>query len=132
MSEQNEVNFVLVPTMTPRELVSLLLTRFPTVRDRVCADEDSFEDPFRVYDRFAEIVRERAGDSQFIESAVRFIDELAESKGSLTREVLMASLLEGIAGDEQFARTISCSISPRAKSLLHQVERSFYLRNPSE
>ena len=55
-----EVNFVLMRTMTPREFVSLLLSRFPATRDLVCPDEGCFELPSVVYDSFAEIVRERS------------------------------------------------------------------------
>jgi hypothetical protein len=58
-----EVNFILVRTMTPRELVSLLLSRFPATRDLVCPDEGCFELPSVVYDSFAE---NSAGEVQTI------------------------------------------------------------------
>jgi len=38
--------------MTPRQVVCLLLSRFPTMRDLVCPDEYGFEEPTRVYDSF--------------------------------------------------------------------------------
>jgi hypothetical protein len=127
--EHKEVDFILVRTMTPREAVSLLLSRFPTMRELVCPDEYCFEEPTRVYDSFASIVVERSDDPGFIESVALFIDELAEIKGSLIRDLLSASLLEGIAGDAQLARVFSRRISPRSRSLLHEVERDFYLRD---
>lgn len=125
------VDFILVRTMTPREVVYLLLSRFPTMRDLVCLDEDCFEAPTRVYDSFARIVRERSDDPGFIESVVRFIDELAESKDPLVKEVLLSSLLEGIAENAELARMISRSIIPQSRSLLQEVESKFYGRTPS-
>lgn len=126
------VNFVIVPTMTSRELVCLLLERFPSVRDLVCPDEDCFELSTIVYDSFARIVIQRSDNPGFMQAVGSFIDELAESKGSLVYEVLMSCLLEGIAENEQVARMISRMISPRSRSLLHQVERDFYGRTPPE
>ena len=125
-----EVNFILVRTMTPRELVSLLLSRFPAMQDLVCPDEGCFEMPSVVYDSFAEIVRERSDDPAFIQSVALFIDDLADKREPLVREVLLSSLLEGIAVDEQLARMISRIISPQSRSLLHQVENDFYGREP--
>ena len=132
--KDKDVSFILVRTITPRELVSLLFSRFPTVRDLVCTDQYCFEEPSRVYDTFAKIVRERSHDPKFIQSVVRFIDELAERRDPLIYEVLMSSLLEGIAENEQVARMISCAISPQSRSLLHEVESTFYgrARNLSE
>ena len=132
MSSGNDqtVDFVLVPTMSEREVVCLLLNRFPAVRDRVCPDEDYFEWPTIVYDSFATIVLQKSDDSTFIQSVAQFIDELAESKDRLIKNVLDVSLLEGIAADPQFARRISSIISPQSRSLLHDVERKFYLREP--
>ena len=126
------VNFVIVPTMTEREVVDLLLNRFPDVRDRVCPEEYYFELPTVVYDSLATIAVERADDPGFMQSVALFIDELAESKDRLLQEVLIVSLLEGIAENEQVARVVSRMISPRSKSLLHEVERDFYHRKPSE
>ena len=125
-----EVNFILVRTMTPRELVSLLLSRFPATRDLVCPDEGCFEMQSVVYDSFAEIVRERLDDPAFIQSVALFIDDLADKREPLVTEVLLSRLLEGIAVDEQLARMISRIISPQSRSLLHQVESDFYGRAP--
>lgn len=128
-SDKNkEVDFVLVRTMTPREVVCLLLNRFPTVGDRVCPDEDCFELPTIVYDRFAAMVREKADDPRFIQSVAFFIDELAESKDPLIYEALMSCLLEGIAADEKVARMIERTMTPHSRSLLHEVESKIYGR----
>jgi hypothetical protein len=132
--KDREVDFVLVRTMKDRELVCLLLDRFPNIRDLVCPGEDCFELATIVYDSFARIVIQRSDDPGFIQSVALFIDELAESKGPLIYEVLMSCLLEGIAENEQVARMISRKISPHSRSLLHEVESNFYgrARNLSE
>jgi hypothetical protein len=129
--ENREVDFILVHTMTPREVVCLLLNRFPVMRDLVSPDEDCFEDPFHVYDSFARVVIERSNDHGFIQSVVLFIEELTEGKGPLIYEVLMSSLLEGIAENEQVARMISRRLSPRSRILLQEVESKIYGRTPS-
>jgi hypothetical protein len=123
------VDFLLVPTMTPHQVVSLLLSRYPTMRDLVCPDEHCFEEPTRVYDSFARIVIERSYDPGFIQSVAFFIDELAERKETLIKDILSASLFEGIAENAQVARMISRSISPRSRSLLHEVESKIYGRD---
>jgi hypothetical protein len=130
--KDREVDFILVRTMTPREVVCLLLNRFPTVRDLVCPDESCFELPTIVYDSFAKVVIERSGDPGFMQSVGPFIDELAESKDPLIFEVLISCLLEGIAENEQVTRMISRTISPQSRALLHEVESKIYGRTPSE
>jgi hypothetical protein len=129
--EHKEVDFILVRRMTQREVVSLLLNRFPTMRDLVCPDEYCFDLATVVYDSFARIVRERADDPEFMQSVVQFIDELAESKDPSLKEVLMVSLLEGIAENAQLARMISRRISPQSRSLLQEVESTVFGRAPS-
>jgi len=64
-------------------------------------------------------------------SVVFFIDELAQSKDPLVENVLLVSLLEGIAVDARVARTISRNLSPHSRSLLHEVESKIYGRAPS-
>jgi hypothetical protein len=125
-----EVDFICVRTMTPRQIVSLLLNRFPAIRDLVCPDESSFDLPTVVYDSFARIVRERSDDSVFIRSVAEFIDELAESRDPLIGEVLYSSLLEGIAADAQLAQMISRCLSPRSRRVLEEVESKIYGRPP--
>lgn len=128
--EHKAVDFLLVRTMTPRQVVCLLLSRFSAMRDLVCPDEDCFEQPTRVYDSLARIVIERSDDPGFIESVALFIDELAESNNPLIKEVLISSLLEGIAVNAQLARMISRSVSPQSGSLLQEVESKIYGRAP--
>jgi hypothetical protein len=78
--EHEAVDFSLVRSITPRQVVCLLLSRFPTMCDLVCPDEYCFEQPTRVYNSLARIVIDRSDDPGFIESVAPFIDELAESK----------------------------------------------------
>jgi hypothetical protein len=131
-SDKNkEVDFVLVHRMTDRELVCLLLDRFPNVRDLLCPGEDCFDLPAVAYGSFARIVIQRSGDPRFIQSVVLFIDELAESKSSLVQEVLITCLLEGIAEDEKVARMIESTMTPHSRSLLHEAEAKIYGRAQS-
>ena len=129
-SDNKEVDFVLVHRMTDRELVGLLLERFPNVRDLLCPDEDCFDRSAVVYDSFARIVIQRSGDPGFIQSVVLFIDELAENKSSLAQEILITCLLEGIAENAQVARMIERTLTPHSRSLLHEVEVKIYGRAP--
>jgi hypothetical protein len=128
--KENGVNGVLVGTMTPREAVSLLLSRFPSMRDLVCPDEYCFEEPTRAYDYFAMEVISRAFDSDFIAAAVHFINDIAQRKDPLLRELLVTSLLEGIAANADVAQKISGAINEEARSLLHDVETKIYGRRP--
>jgi hypothetical protein len=121
-------NFVLVPTMTPREVVSLLLVRFPAMRDLICPDEDCFNEPTLVYDSFAAEAVRRVDDRDVFKSVVQFIDDIAESKDPLLSTVLVISLLEGIAADPDVARRVSGAVDKTARGLLRDVERNFYHR----
>jgi hypothetical protein len=125
------VDSILVRTMTPRQVVCILLNRFPTMRDLVCPDEYCFEEPTRVYDSFASIVIERSDDPGFVQSVAFFIDELAERNDPLIKDILSASLLEGIAVNARVARMISRSISPQSRRLLQEVESKIYGRVPT-
>jgi hypothetical protein len=127
-AEKEGVNFVMVPTMTPHEVVSLLLDRFPAMRDRICPDEDCFDLPTCVYDSFANEVVRRADDPGVFESVIRFIDDIAESKDPLLSNVLVVCVLEGIATDPDVARRVSGAIGETARTLLRDVERNFYHR----
>jgi hypothetical protein len=121
-------NFILVRTMTPREVVSLLLSRFPSMRDLICPDEYCFEEPTRVYDSFASQMVRKVDDTDFFESAVRFINEIAESKDPLLSEVLIISLLEGIAADPEVAQKTFGALGENARTLLREVEKKIYGR----
>jgi hypothetical protein len=126
--EKNVPDFVIVPTMTPREVVSLLLDRFPAMRDLICPDEDSFNLPTCVYDSFATEVVRRVDDRDFFSAVVQFIDDVAESKDPHLRNVLVVCLLEGVAADPQVARRFSGAVGEAARGLLRDVERDFYHR----
>jgi hypothetical protein len=101
------------------------------MRDLVCPDEYCFEEPTRVYDSFASIVIERSDDPGFVQSVAFFIDELAERNDPLIKDILSASLLEGIAVNARVARMISRSISPQSRRLLQEVESKIYGRVPT-
>lgn len=126
--KKREVNFVLVPTMTPREAVSLLLSRFPAMQNIICPDEDCFEQPTRAYDSFATEVVKRADDSQFLDSVGHFINDASEKKDPVLRDALIASLLEGIASDTKVTRRLYDVLSVNARKLLRDVERKIYGR----
>lgn len=127
-AENNVLNFVIVPTMTPRDVVSLLLNRFPAMRDLICPDEDSFDLHTCVYDSFAAEVVRRIDDGDVFRSVIRFIDDIAESKDPLLQEVLVVCLLETFAGDPHIARRFSDAVGEHARTLLRDVERDFYHR----
>jgi hypothetical protein len=127
-AEKEGVNFVLVPTMTPREVVLFLLSRFPGMQSVICPDEDCFEEPTRAYDSFAADVIRRVDDRQFIDSVGHFVNDAAERKDFLLRDALIACLLEGIAADPEAARSLSDVLNENARSLLRDVERNFYHR----
>jgi len=77
--------------MTPREVDSVLWSRFRTMRDLICPDEECFEKPNRVYDSFAAEVVRRVDDCNLFESAIRSINDIAESKDPLLSTVLVSS-----------------------------------------
>ena len=126
--KRNEPNFILVPSSSPAEVVSLLLDRFPGMRDVVCPDEDSLAEPHRVYDSFASQVIKRIDDRVFTQSVGEFIDELAKSKEPLIGDVLVISLLEGIAVSPDAAKAMSNLIGEPARDLLQDVEKKMYGR----
>ncbi len=109
-AEKDGVNFVIVPTMTPHEVVSLLLGRFPAMRDLICPDEDCLDLPTVVYDSFATEVVRRVDDGDLFDSVIRFIDDIAESKDRLLNNVLVVCLLEGLASDPDIARRVSGAV----------------------
>ncbi len=127
-AKKDSINFVLVPTMTPRDVVSFLLNRFPETCELVCPDEDCFEQPTRVYDSFAAEVVKRVDELDFFESVTRFIDDIAESKDPLLGTVLVIDLLEGIAADPDVAGRVSRAVGENAQRLLRDVERKIYHR----
>ena len=127
-ARKQDVNFVVVPTMTEHDVISLLLNRFPAMRDLLCADEESRDLATCVYDRFAAEVVRGAGDREFFASVIRFIDDIAEGRDTLLRTVLEMDLLEGIAADADVAQKVSDAVGDTARRLLHDVERKTYGR----
>jgi len=97
--------------MTPREVDSVLGSRFRTMRDLICPDYECFEKPNCVYDSFAAEVVRRVDDCNLFESAIRPINDIAESKDPLLSTVLVISLLESIAADPDVARKVSGAVS---------------------
>jgi hypothetical protein len=128
-TKKEDVNFVIVPTMTSREVVSLLLDRFPALRDVVCPDEESLKLATCVYDSFAAEVIKGVDDREFLESVIAFINDIAESTDRLLREVLVVDLLEGIAANPEVARKVSRVVGEEARRLLRDVEKNFYDRD---
>ena len=126
--KQEVGDFVLIPTMTPRDVVSFLLTNFPMMRNFICPDEECFEEPTRVYDSFATQVVKSMDDCQFINSVGYFINDAAANKDPLLREVLIADLLEGIAVEPEAARRLSRVLNENARKLLCDVEARIYGR----
>src|SRR6185312_7319849 len=104
---QEAADFVLIPTMRPRDVVSFLLSNFPAMRNLICPDEECFEEPTRVYDSFATEVVKSLDDQQFINSVGYFVNDATAKNDPLLREVLIADLLEGIAVDPEAARRLS-------------------------
>ena len=121
-------NFIIVPRMTDREAVSLLLSRFPAMRDLPCGVEDCLDLSTVVYGSFTSEVLRRSDDSALLESVVQFINEIAESKDRLLRNLLDDCLLDGIASSPDVAGKISGALSEKARELLRNVERNFYHR----
>lgn len=122
-------NFVIVRTLSPREVVELLLREFPAMQDVICPDEFCFEEPTRSYDCFAAEVIRRKHDQQFMTSVAQFSNVAAKGRDYLLRTALETSLLEGIAADEEVARKLAGMLGETALKLLHDIERKVYGRN---
>jgi hypothetical protein len=125
-----EPDFVVVRSRTPEEVVSLLLNRFPGVREIVASrDELYLAAPFHVYEILASDVRTKLDDPSFLQEVGKFIDDLVvEENDPLIGSVLVTSLLEGIAEDPEAAAQISAVIGERARALLRDVEIKIYGR----
>jgi hypothetical protein len=128
--ERKEPDFTLIRSRTPSEVLSLLLERFPGIRELAASeDELHLAEPFHAYELFAADIRSRADDPIFLRAVGRFIDELAvDQSDSLVGSVLVTSLLEGIAEDPEAAAEVSAVIGERAGALLRDVEKKIYGR----
>jgi hypothetical protein len=121
-------DFTIARTKTPQEVIALLLERFPVVGTIARLDELYLAAPFHAYECFAAYVRKRTADRNFLQSVGSFITEMADSNDPLIGDVLVTSLLEGIAEDPDAAERLSGLISEKAGRLLTDVERKIYGR----
>jgi hypothetical protein len=124
-----EQGWVLRRSRSSEKVVSILLRRFRSIADLLCQDEANYSYPFYVYDKFAVEVIKRIRDKSFMEEVGTFVDDLAESTDPLVRDVLVVSLLEGIASDAEAARVLKNVIRSDAKALLFDVEAKMYGRH---
>jgi hypothetical protein len=110
-----------------RDAVSLLVSRFPALRETV--DKDSlWTSPHIAYGLLATDLLEE-GTTSSLNEVAQFVDELASSGDSLLEELLIVDLLEGIAQDANLARRLRAKIGPKSATLLERVEREFFGRN---
>jgi len=113
-------DFIWIKTKTPEEVTSLLLERFPEVRDLASPSEFVLEDTFHAYGLFGAEIRRRIGDREFLQLAGSFINELGESRDPLIENVLEIGLLEDIAQESAAVTAISEYVSPKVKELLRE------------
>jgi hypothetical protein len=59
----------------------------------------------------------------------RFIDDLAKSNDLTLTNLLVVSLLEGIAADPAAAAAVKHHIGPKAEAMMKEVEAAFYGRS---
>jgi|SRR5882724_9336663 len=114
-------DFIWIKTKTPEEVTSLLLERFPEVRDLAGPSELILDETFRAYGVFGAEIRRRIDDHSFLQSAGSFINELAESRDPLIGNVLEVGLLEDIAQESAAVNAISEYLSPKVKELIREV-----------
>ena len=114
--------------MTPADAVTLLINRFPAVRERVDQPDDLFEMPHVTYGLLATDVLENSNDEVLLDRVAKFIDELANSGDELLEELLVIDVLEGIAQQPNVASRLKMRITPRAASLFERVEREYFGR----
>jgi hypothetical protein len=116
--------------MDAADAVTLLLNRFPAVRERVDQPDDLFEMPHVTYGLLATDALENSDDVVLLDRVANFVDELANSGDELLEELLVVDVLEGIAQQPNVASGLRMRISPRAASFLEMVEREYFGRLP--
>ena len=116
--------------MTGTEAVTLLVKRFPVVKDRVDDPNDLFETPHVTYGLLATEVLENVQDQGLFKDLCKFIDELANSGDDLLEELLVIDVLEGLAQNPELAARVGSCVSPKALEFLTKVEREFFRRHP--
>jgi hypothetical protein len=116
-------NFIWTKTKEPSEVLSLLLDRFPGVRQLAeSPDELTLAEPYHAYHLFGADICNRMSDHSFLQAAGSFINELAESADPLIRNVLGTALLEEIAEDRKAVDAISEYVNPKVRKLLRGAE----------
>jgi hypothetical protein len=111
--------------MTYAEAVTLIIERFPILRQRVDDLDDLFEMPYVTYGLLASELLENPEDEVLFGLAAQFVDELANSGDDLLEELLVLDILEGIAQDRDLANKFRTKITPKAVSLLENVEKAW-------
>lgn len=114
--------------MTRHEAVTLLIERFPILKERV-DPEDLFEVSYVTYSLLAREVLENRHDDALFNDVCAFVDELANSGDDLLEEHLIIDVLEGIAEDPDLAIKLKSRIGSKAVEFLARVEREYYGRN---
>jgi hypothetical protein len=127
-NEEGRRDFILARARTPEEVIGFLLERFPAFASVVPSDELDLAAPFHAYERFASYVRSRLADASFLGSVGKLIDEMAASRDPLMGDVLVTSLLEGIAEDSDAAFKISGFVGDKARDILTDIEEKVYGR----
>jgi hypothetical protein len=105
----------------------MLMQRFPQLSTLFGSPAEPGQ-PYYAYERLGEEIQQHYSDRLFVQSAGRFIDELALSGDSLLENLLVVSVLEGLAVDPEAARTIRLHIGKEATKMLDEVERDFFGR----
>ena len=77
----------------------------------------------------AEEVPKRLIDQEFMLSIGRFIDDLAESNDLTLTNLLVVSVIEGIASDPAAAAVVKEHIGPMAHEIMKEVETKIYGRS---
>ncbi len=110
--------------------VELLIDRFPMLFDRVDDPNDMMEffSPYYAYELFAMEIIENHSDASFLRDACAFINELADSGNAVLEEVLVLSVLEGLAWDLIVADKVRGRLNAKAVEIMRNVEEFYYGR----
>ena len=128
-SDETRREFVLKRTCTPAEAITLLMDRFPTILKLAESSETLAEmGPYYVYGTFADEVRRRNIDQNFLKSFGLFANELSDSTDPMLRDLLVTAILERVADDPGTAAKVRPYLGPRAQAMLNQVEKDWFGR----
>ena len=124
-----------VPVMGAAGALKFLRDRFPEMAHLFTDPDKSGADltgePYHSYGQFAYEVLRRQNDIQLLSSVYEFIDDLALSGQSILQEVFAVEVLEVLATDATFARSLYPHIHPEAQDALREVEEGFFGRSRS-